>query len=101
MSTGAIKGAEVEFSNAGHVHVTSCIKYFQLCEHDSEREEESAEFKNMYSPRSPPPLIDTDKYCLPPPPPCHPSASLSVYHAFEVRACAAPPMSITGSGVRS
>ena len=27
----------------------------------SEREEESADFKNMYSPISPPPLIDTDK----------------------------------------
>jgi len=33
----------------------------------SEREEELAEFQNMYSPRSPPPLIDTDKCCLMPP----------------------------------
>jgi len=47
VSTGAIKGAEVGFSNSRHVHLTSCIEYFQLCEHDSEREEESAEFKNM------------------------------------------------------
>ena len=52
--TGAIKGAEVGFPNMGHVHFTSNMEYFELCEHDSEREEESAEFKSFYSPRSPP-----------------------------------------------
>ena len=40
MTTGAIKGAEVWFSHADHVHFTSSIEYFQLCEHDSEIEEE-------------------------------------------------------------
>jgi len=39
--TVTVKGAEVGFSNSGHVHLTSSIEYFQLCEHDSEREEES------------------------------------------------------------
>jgi len=34
----------------------------------SEREEESAEFKNMYSPRSSPPLMGTDRWCLTPTP---------------------------------
>jgi len=33
---------------------------------DFEREEESTEFKSMYSTRSPLPLIDTDKCCLDP-----------------------------------
>jgi len=39
-----------------------------LTEHESEREEESAEFKNIYSLKSPPSLNDTDKCCLLPPP---------------------------------
>jgi len=46
VSTGVVKGAEVGFSNCGHVYLTSSIEYFQLCEHDSEREEESVDFKN-------------------------------------------------------
>ena len=44
-TTEAVKGAEVGFSNSGYVHFTSSIEYFQLCEHDSETEEETAEFK--------------------------------------------------------
>ena len=35
------------FFKLATLHLTSSIEYFQLCEHDSEREEESAEFKNM------------------------------------------------------
>jgi len=48
VSTEAIKGAEVGSSNAGHVHFTSSIEYFQLCEHESDREEESADCKTMF-----------------------------------------------------
>ena len=71
MTTGTIKGAEVGFAHSGHVHFTFSIEYFELCEHDSEIEEGSAEFKNIYW--SPPPLHVTNKCCLPSPP-CHPSA---------------------------
>ena len=57
MSTGAIKGAEVGFSNSAlQLGVNRVVGF--------EREEESAEFKSMSSPRSPP--IDTDFFfvCL-------------------------------------
>jgi len=39
------------------------VVYLQLCNHNSEREEELADFKNMYLPRSPPTLIETDRKC--------------------------------------
>ena len=61
MTTGAIKGAEVGFSNS-----EVPTQWLGCCGYDFKREEESKEFTNMYSPRSPPPLIDTDKCCLPP-----------------------------------
>ena len=44
-------------------HVMSSVSVIAFCE----REQKSAEFKNIYSPRSPSPLIDMDKF---PPPPC-------------------------------
>ena len=78
MTTGTIKGAEVGFSHAGHVHFTSSMEYFQLCEHDSEKEEESAESKKVYSPGSPSPLLDTDECCLTPPPMSAPARQLGV-----------------------
>jgi len=47
---------------------TSSVLCFVVClqlwNHNSEREEESAKFKHMYSTRSPHPLIDTDMWCL-------------------------------------
>jgi len=58
----------------------------------SEREEESADFNNIYSPTSSPPLIDTDK-CSLTLPPVSPESVLSVFHVFEVRACSAPSIS--------
>ena len=59
VTTGAIKGAEVGFSNSAlQLGVSPAV--------DFEREEESAEFKNTYTLRSPPPLIVTDNCCLPP-----------------------------------
>jgi len=61
VTTGATKGAEVDFSN-------SALQLGVILVRGSEREEESAEFKNLYSLRSPPPLFDTDKCCLPPHP---------------------------------
>ena len=61
VTTGAIKGAEVGFSNSWEP--TQRIGW---CGPKSEREVESAEFKSIYSPRSPLPLIDTDKCCLDP-----------------------------------
>jgi len=53
VTTGAIKGAEVVFSNSAlQLGVSRAV---------AEREEESAEFKSMFSPRSSPHLIDTDE----------------------------------------
>ena len=55
MSIGAIKGAEVGFSNSEvqtkHPAVMPSVSVITF----SEREEESTDFKNMYSLRSPPP----------------------------------------------
>ena len=39
-----------------------CYAAVRPCGNISERQKESAEFKNMYSPRSPPTLIDTDRW---------------------------------------
>ena len=60
VTIGAIKGAEDGFSNwALQLGVSKPVNFA--------REEESAEFKNMHSPRSPPPLIDMFKCCPAPP----------------------------------
>jgi len=64
------------------------VAWLQLCKHESEREEESADFKNMYSPRSPSPSL-TRTGGVWSPPPCHPGACLSVFHVLEVHACTA------------
>jgi len=74
--TRAIRGAEVDFSNFKvHTRHPVCDTSVHVITF-SEREEESGKSKNMYSPRSPSPLIDTDKCCLPPPP-RNPRACLS------------------------
>jgi len=56
-----------------------------MCKQIWERRRLSRFPKNVYSLRSPAPLIDTDK-CYLTPPPCHPSAYLFVFHVFEVSA---------------
>ena len=63
VTTRAIKGAEVGFSISSEPTLR-----LGWCGPESEREEESAEFKNLYSLRSLPPLIDKEKCCLPPHP---------------------------------
>ena len=69
VTTGAIKGAKVGVSNTEvPTQRLDCSGY------DLAREEESAECTNMYLLRSPAPLIDTDKCCPLPPPPCHQGA---------------------------
>jgi len=93
VTTETMQGAEVGLSSEEFTSSILCfVVYLHLCNHNFEREEESAEFKDMYSLRSPPTLIDTDRKC-PNTPPCRTSACLSVCHAFEVRACAAPTIS--------
>jgi len=56
VTTRAIKGTEVGFSNFGQAGV------------DTKLREELTEFKYVYSPRCLPPLIDTDTCCLSPHP---------------------------------
>jgi len=109
MATGAIKGAEVCFSNFARQLGVSLAR-------GSEREEESTNSKMCTRPGLLPPSL-TRSSVVPSPLPCpshpcacglsplsppwHPSAFLSVFPVLEVRACAAPPMSTAGSGVRS
>lgn len=61
MTTGSIKGAHLDVSNAAlQLGVSPAV--------DFEREEGLEESQKMYPPRSPPNLIDTDKCSLLPPP---------------------------------
>jgi len=55
----AIKDDKVGFSNSDVYSSHPFSDVFGQCKHNFEREEESTDFKNMYSPRSPPPLTDT------------------------------------------
>jgi len=84
---GAIKSAEVEFSNSQLL-----TQRLGWCGHKSEWEEESADLESMYSPKFPPFSLTWTGNVWPHPP-CHPSACWSVFHAFEVRACTAPTIS--------
>jgi len=71
----AVKGVEVGVLNAGHVHFTCRIlSNSQSCEHDSEREKETADLKNMNFPRSPPPLRTSVVW------PSHIYSGYSVWH---------------------
>jgi len=64
VTTRTMKGAEVGLSSKNFTFSMLCfVVYLQLCNHNSEREEELADFKNMYLPRSPPTLIETDRKC--------------------------------------